>query len=891
MKLASVVVFAGLFTCGWVSAAAPLATAKAVVDAPRKSVETLIRDLANENFQTREEATLKIWNVGESALPALQEAANGHDPEQAFRARELIRKIQLSITPETDSEIIGMIERYAKASPNEKVNLLNLMSKKRAWRQILKLYASDKSPELRVRFQETAKEVAVHAARECLLEGNPARARDFLEMAPADPAGLMALAEFHRSQGTLGEELKRAQTIKGRNSDAWQLALHRAAGDLEGARESATAAGETRIGAAMSVLLGDPLPWLRTDQADNREGAARNSYTALAIKRWQGKVIRPADMEFLTRAVGNRNEGDSQNAINALFLLGETKLAEEALVKTSPFGAFKHFESLERIEEALKVLNLDPENPDFTAWVAKRMEHLAKDDADDDHDASEETSQLVSMANFLERRGLTAQANAAYIRPLEDLAKTNVGVFTGFLRALFGDQEGTSGAPLLAKKIGIAWAGEDAGRWMDLVSAGFGEEDETTAWWEWLADLKPTASRAERFDAMLALFDIGADPNKLRVKWLALAWDAIERTPAEKQAILIKRISFIATQLSTKGGNAEQGLKAWDKLPENARGEIFWGGHILELSAAGRWNDAASIFIKQIARVAELKQEPRPDCYAYVAACLRQAGRPAEAVQYDVWADKLALGNTEASIQIGHAYAYGLDYKRAEEWWTRAARECDPESTEFSTGLQLIVDTMLDSAQWKQAASISEVLAQTYSSPDFASQPAVGLIRQRMQADMARALDHLKTDRAGSIAALEKCHRLFPGDGSLADSFFPALRKVGLIEEHNRWFNTSWELMADVLKRYPASENTYNTVAWLSARARLRLDLAENYQQKALAMNPDQSAYLDTMAELQFAKGNRAKALEWSQLAVNFSPHDPQIRRQHERFRIFPIPR
>ena len=891
MKFASVVVFGFLTACGWISAAAPLTVAKAVVDAPTKPMQTLIRDLASEDFQTREEAMRKIWEVGEPALPALQEAANGQDPEQEFRARELIRKIQLSITPETDLEIIGLIERYGKASPNDKVNLLNLMSKKRAWRQILKLYATDKSPELRVRFQEAAKEVAVHAARECLLGSNPTKAREFLEMAPADAAGLMALAEFHRGQGTLGDELKRAQAVKGRNSDAWQLALHRAAGDLEAAKKSATDAGETKISAAMSALLGDPLPWLRADQADNKDGAARKSYTALAIKRWQGKAVRPADLEFLTRCVGNHNEADSQNAINALFLLGETKVGEEALVKTSPFDAFKHFESLERIPEALQTLNLDPENPDFTAWVAKRMEHLAKDDADGDHDASEETSQLVSMANFLERRGLTAQADAAYIEPLETLAKKNVGVFTDFLRTLFGDQETTSGAPLLAKKIGITWAGEDAGRWRDLVSAAFGEEDEPTAWWAWLAELNPTASRVERFDAMLALFDLGADPHKLRAKWLALAWDVIDRTPAEKQAVLIKRISFIATQLSTKGGNSEQGLKAWDKLPETARGEIFWGGHILDLSASGRWNDAASIFLKQIARVTELKQEPRPDSYAYVAACLRQAGRPAEAVAYDLWADKLALGSTEASIQIGHAYAYGRDYKRALEWWTRALRECDPESTEFSTGLQLTVDDMLESGQWKQAASVSEVLAETYSSSDYSSLPAIGLLRQRMQADMARALDQLKIDRAGSIAILERCHRLFPGDGSLADSFFPALRKMGLIEEHNNWFNISWNLMVEVIKHYPASENTYNTAAWLAARARLKLDLAENYLQKALAMNPDQSAYLDTMAEIQFSKGNRAKALEWSQLAVNFSPQDTQIRRQHERFRIGVIPR
>ncbi len=891
MKLPSVLIITGLSTLGAIAAGVPPTSADLVVGAAGKPMEALIKELANENFQTREEATRTIWEMGDTALSALQEAANGSDPEQAFRARDLIRKIQLSITPETDSEVIDLIERYTKASPSEKVNLLNLMSKKRAWRQVLKLYATDQNAELRARFQEAAKEVAVHAARECLLEGKPGAARDYLEMAPADAAGLMALADFHRSQGSLDAELKRAQALKGRNSEAWQLALHRAAGNLEAARDSAIAAGEPRISAAMSVLLGDPLPWMKSDQAGNRGGVVRKIYTSIALKRWQGKEVRPAEIDSLTRAIGNRDEAEHQDAINALFLLGETGLAEAAMLKSSAFEGFKHFESLERVTEALKALNLNPENPDYTAWVGKRMEHLVKDDDEDERDVSEETEQLVAMANFLERRGLTAEADAAFVKPLEALAKKDIGIFTDLLRNLFGNQESTSGAPLLAKKVGFIWAGEDAGRWADLVTTAFGEEDETSAWWAWLPELDASASRIDRFDAMLALSDIGGDPNKLRAKWLALAWDKVKRAPEDRKPELVKRISYVTTQISSKSGDAEQGLRAWDQLPENARGEIFWGAHILNLSANNRWDEAAAIFIKQIKRAGELKQEPRPDAYAYAAACLRQAGRAAEAIPYDDWADKLVLGNTEFAIEIGRAYAYGRDYKRAQEWWTRAIEESDPDSGEFSSRLSLVTDALLEAGRWKPAAAIAEITAQTYASSDYSSMPAVGLLRQRMQADLTRALSNLKTDRAGSIALLEKCHRLFPGDGSLADSFFPALRKAGLIEEHHRWFEVSWDLMADVLKRYPASENTYNTAGWLAGRSRLKLDLAEDYLKKALAMNPEQSAYLDTMAEIQFAKGNRAKAMEWSHLAVNYSPQDALLRRQQERFRSEPLPR
>jgi hypothetical protein len=891
MKFSCVVIATGLSAFGWIPAATPQSAGDAAAVAPATSLDALIRNLADPSFKTREEATRQIWRVGEGALAALEAAAAvDDDPEMTYRAGELIRKIELSITPETDSVIVALIERYAKASPNERLNLLNQLTKKRAWRQILKLYATEKEPELQARLQSSAKEVAVHAARECLMVDDLASAKEFLEMAPADATGLMALAEFHRSQGTLAEELKRAGALAGRNSDAWQLALHRAAGDLEAARDFATAAGESRISTAMSVLLGDPLPWLRADLAASRENPIRKAYTSISINKWQGRAVRPSELDPLLKAVGNRNSTERQHAINCLFLLGEARLAELAIAKNSPFSAFKHFEALERIPDALKALNLDPETPDFTTWVGKRIDHLFNEDADEDGDISEETEQLVGMANFLERRGLDDASADAYFKPLARLANEDSAIFTDFLARLFGNEESLSGAPQLAKRLGIEWAGEDPGRWTELVHAALGEEDEPLVWWDWLAELDPKASRQERFDAMLALFDIGADPSRLRAKWLALAWDAVDQAPEEKQPALIVRLSYVSTRLSSRGGNVEQCLKAWDRLPETKRNDIFWGGHILNLSAADRWDEAAGIFIKQVERLAELKQEPRPDLYAYAAACLRQSGQQEEAANYDSLADKLALGSVEYSIQIGHAYAYGRDYKRALEWWSRATRTSDPESVEFATALQLIESLLLDEGDWKSAAAISEVLAQTYSSPDYVSLPAISLLRQRLQADMARALNRLKSDRDTSIATLEKCHQLFPSDGSLADHFFPALRKVGLTGELDKWFNISWDLIAKVVERYPASDNSFNTAGWLAARARLKLDLAQDYLDKALSMNPEQPAYLDTMAEIQFAKGNRKKALEWSQGAVNFAPQDSLIRRQHERFRSAPLP-
>lgn len=898
MKFPTVVIFTGLFALGSVSAAVTKPTPPPIAEAAAKSLDSMIGELADQNFHVREKATGEIWNLGEKALPSLQAATDAQDPEQAYRVRDLIRKIQLSITPETDPLVMSLIERYERGSTNDKMDLLNQMAKKRAWRQILKLYATDKNPELRARFQDSAKEYAVLAARECLLEGKSDKAREFLEMAPADAAGLIALADFHRSQGTLETELKRAKGIKGDNSQAWQLALHRAAGNLEAAREAAAAAGEMEIGAAMSVLLGDPLPWLRGDHANNGEGAVYRSYTSLAMKRWEGNEIRPADLESLTRALASRDPSNHKSAINALFLLGEVKLAEEALVKESPFTAFMHFESQDRIPEALKALGLDPENPDYSTWVKTRVEHLSRDDQEEDErGGSEVTLQLAIMANFLESRGLEKEAAAAYVEPLLSLAKKDAHAFTDFLGVLFGKKAVMGACPLLAKRIGLEWAGEDMIRWADLVAAAFGEEPESKELWDWLAELDAKATRIERLEGMLALLDIGSDPRRLREKWLSLAANAVKNAPAEKQAALNARIYYATAQLSRRNGDVKQALAAWDELPPANRNGISSDNIFITLSAGGRWEEAGAYFLKLISRFNDAKFEPRPDLYACAAGCLRQAGHLAEAATYDAWADKLALGNTEYALKISAAYSFCRDYARAEEWRNRAMRECDAAAGEFFVSedgmtlvLQKVADTLLERGQWKQAAAINEVLAQG-ALVDSRTIQGVLMLRQRMQADMGRALSNLKDDRAGSIALLEKCHRLIPSDGSLADCFFPSLRKAGLLAEHDRWFDVSWKLITDVISRFPGSDNTCNTAGWLASRARLKLDLAEKLMEKAIAMNPEQSAYLDTMAEVQFSKGNRNKALEWSQLAINFWPQDAQLRHQNERFRKDPLPR
>ncbi|MDH4443520.1 MAG: hypothetical protein QE267_00160 [Akkermansiaceae bacterium] len=862
------------------SMAAPPAKPSAT---PPPSLDALIDDLSADAFQTREEATRKLWAIGEPAVQALRKCAIGEDPEKAYRARDLIRKIELSLTPDTDPAILSLTERYEKAAPNDKITIFDQLRKRRAWPQILNLYAKETSAEVQARLEQSVSNISVIAAREALIAANPSAARKLLESAPATAAGLLTLADFHHRQGSLNAELKLS------TASAWKLALYRASGNLTAARDAAQDAGEPKIAASMACLLGDPIPWLQGEPVGSNALEVRQAYANLAIARWQGKPIRPDDLATLTLPAQSKSRPDSDHAIHALFLLGAIAPAEAAYTKKSALEAFAYFEALERIPEALNAFGIDPQNPDFNRWVEKRIGHLAKGDAEDEHDVSTAAPELIALANFMEHRGLSQAAIDAFQKPLLALATSEPKVFNEFLGDLFGGTERVNGAslgaPELAKSIAIAWAADDAARWDEILDFAFGSADEIRGLWKELATIASDADQTEKLDAMLALTGMGPDPHRLREKWLARIWEAVAQTPKEQRKPLLEQLAI----LLSVNGDVANNLKLWGQISSTDPSKIYWPTHIFDLSAAERWSEASDFFIQQITRISESKQAPQLYLYAGAASSLRKAGRTREAANLDALVNTLALGQDAA--QIANGYAFGHDFKRAADWWQKAAIQADPDSDDFAIILQSYSESLFENARWKEASAVNEVIALESTGFDSVGALPITSLRVRLHADLGRALTNLKSDRARSIEILQNCHGLLPSDGSLADYFFPALRQSGLTKEHDAWFQQSWEQITSVIRRYPKSENTYNTAAWLASRARLRLDEAAQFLDIALTLNPNQPAYLDTMAEVQFARRNRKAALESSTQAVNFMPLDGMIRRQHERFRTQSPPR
>jgi tetratricopeptide (TPR) repeat protein len=408
--------------------------------------------------------------------------------------------------------------------------------------------------------------------------------------------------------------------------------------------------------------------------------------------------------------------------------------------------------------------------------------------------------------------------------------------------------------------------------------------------WESIAEFDEKLTRTERIEGMLRL--LGRLPeDEFCDRWFEWQMDQLGKGPKLEQA---DRYGLMLA-VSALNADADRYVRLCDELRKagltlNGLGSYssefrFESFELFCLGSVGRWNDVAERWRKDVA------QDPSdPMKQAYLAGALRRSGREEEAKIHDEMAERLALGDPRTMRSIGQAYASSVDFERGMEWWMRAATQSVDVDQEFLYAASLVAEEAKQRNNWQLAASMGEMLLLYQVMKGEASEQPTAFSRGRLEVEMARAFSRVKEDREESIKVLTRCHETGPTDGSMADFFFPGLRQVGLIKQHDEWFESTWDAFGRVLKQYPKSHNTMNSAAWTAARSNRRLPEAKVLLEKALTMMPRQAAYLDTMGEIHFAQGDREKALEWSRRGVVAQPGDETLLRQHDRFDSDPFP-
>lgn len=142
------------------------------------------------------------------------------------------------------------------------------------------------------------------------------------------------------------------------------------------------------------------------------------------------------------------------------------------------------------------------------------------------------------------------------------------------------------------------------------------------------------------------------------------------------------------------------------------------------------------------------------------------------------------------------------------------------------------------------------------------------------QGDPAAAANHLKN-----------LENLSPTDEEIATDIVPGLLSQGRDSEAQKFFQDAYAPAKAKLDADPANPGRMNDVAWLEAECRQNLDEALKLSTAAATALPDDSAIVDTEADVNFQLKNYDKAVQLEAKALSLDPSNAFMASQLAKFK------
>ncbi len=132
--------------------------------------------------------------------------------------------------------------------------------------------------------------------------------------------------------------------------------------------------------------------------------------------------------------------------------------------------------------------------------------------------------------------------------------------------------------------------------------------------------------------------------------------------------------------------------------------------------------------------------------------------------------------------------------------------------------------------------------------------------------------------------AVRACHAVNPDQIDTPIELIQTAANVFGTEKTNRWVELYASPLEDHLTRWPDDTLVGNNLAWLYANVEYRLDRALELSRHVAEILPEDSVYLDTLAEVEFRLGNVDNAIEISSKCRQLTPLEKHHRNQLQRF-------
>ncbi len=829
----------------------------------QEQIQQWIRDLGDDDFQTREKAVTHLWAAGEPAELALKKALSSKDREIVRRAKQILAKFRWGLYPDTPKAILDLIRKYRAADNRTRLQIVQQLFDEgtEGCRALLKIASFEKDESFR---RQLYRAISSHAGRSfpALLADEKFDSLDALmELALQNDqtSTVTSYVAYHFLRGTLKNRIERFQTLTKATPSTDPnkivlLYLHRAAGQMKEAIELAQKIERPDLYRDLLIEQGDWKTLSAKNLGHNSGPKFEDLGYQLAFHRLAKNSIAAQKTIDEIKSLANKEStsgGDRLQAGLNLFLNNEPEEGHLMIARSvSVSTRFDLFCAQSRYAEAFALVESDASG--------NERDHLELQRARIQYQLGQHEKALKTFDAFAKR--ITT--------------RNNVPMFIKLLK-----EQMSSGLPErafehCAMMMKVRFDLYTHGRFLGALFDG---RDQTAlSVWTILRRM---------------------DPKQDLSKALAQLRDLMHGDAGEK-ALAAFLTEAKKTLKSSKITTSEK-IKWYNAMGEVAHlnGPFSMAKEMLEESVV--LNDRSAMI-----RLGDLFAEQKKWKEAeklYLEAWKRDKGDPL-ALFLRGWA-LTKQGNKkegERLQKLSHWILQAKESERAQFSKDLAERGFDEASLrecEIVIRTGKLGDFWLGDCQRQMAAhydkqkqyakaalhrqqALLRVLRSTVTFGGGGSYCTVAHYTKRLRAKALIQAGKLTE----ALSEIERLKEILPQAIMLGSEVVPVLEEKGYKKEAAKLFEQIKAKQVALCKTYPKSGHCHNNFAWMCAVAKRDLDLGLKHARLAVKYMPKYPGYRDTLAEILFQQGKQKLAIQEMKTCLKQAPARAYFLRQLARF-------